>query len=242
MKKNEIKILKILMFILIIALISGILVYIIPVLRDLNTEAGQIAFRNRVNDSGWVGMLWLFGIQVAQIFLIFVPGEPIEVLAGMCYGSLWGTVFIMISAAIISSSIFFLVRKFGRRFVYNFCDKRKVKRIENLKIFKNPRKIEKVLLILFLLPGTPKDFFAYVSGLLPVKPLNYVIISSLARFPSVISSTIVGDNLATGNWKISIIVYVITFVVVGLIIYIMNKLDKTKVTEETLNVLKNEEL
>ena len=242
MKINKYTIFKIIIAIIIVTLIGGILAYIVPVLKDLNTEAGQLAFRNRVNESGFWGLLWLFGIQVAQIFLIFVPGEPIEVLAGMCYGSVWGTVFIMVSAAIISTSIFFLVRKFGRRFVYNFCDKRKVTHIENLKIFKNPKKIERVLLILFLLPGTPKDFLAYVSGLLPVKPLNYIIISSLARFPSVISSTIASENLATGNWKISIVIYAVTFAVVGLLIYIMNKFDKSKITEETLNTLKDEKL
>lgn len=242
MKINKIKAFKIIITVLIIALITGIIVYILPVLRDLNTEAGQIAFRNKVNNSGLLGLLWLFGIQFAQIFLIFVPGEPIEVLAGMCYGSIGGTIFIMISAAIISTFIFFLVRKFGRKFVYNFCDKRKVKHIENMKIFQNPRKIEKVLLILFLLPGTPKDFLSYVSGLLPIKPLNYILISTLARFPSVISSTIAGENLAVGNWKISITIYAITFLVVGLIIFLMNKFDKSKVTEETLNTLKEENL
>ena len=68
-----------------------------------------------------MGMLSLFGLQIAQIFLIIVPGEPIEILAGMCYGGLWGTVFIMVSAAIISITIYLLVRKFGRKFVYDFC-------------------------------------------------------------------------------------------------------------------------
>ncbi len=208
----------------------------------MNTNEGQIAFRNKVNSSGFLGLLWLFGIQVAQIFLILIPGEPIEVLAGMCYGGIWGTVFIILSATIISTTIFFLVRKFGKKFVYNFCDKEKVAKIENSKLFQNPKKIEKILLILFLLPGTPKDLLSYIAGLLPIKPARYIVISSLARFPSVISSTLAGANIAVGNWKISILIYLITFAAVGLIIFIMNKLDKSKITEETLNTLKNEEI
>lgn len=242
MKIDKIKIFKILMTILIITLIGGVIAYIIPVLMELNTEAGQIAFRDKVNNLGPLGLLWLFGIQFAQIFLIFLPGEPIEVLAGMCYGSVGGTLFVMISASIISVFIFFLVRKFGRKFVYNFCDKKKVKQIENLKIFQNPRKIEKVLLILFLIPGTPKDFLSYVAGLLPIKPVNYILIATLARFPSVISSTIAGENIAVGNWKTSISIYIVTFLIVALIILLMNKFDKTKVTEEALNILKEEKL
>ena len=37
-------------------------------------------------------------------------------------------------------------------------------------------------------------------------------------------------------------IYLITFAIVGGIIYLMNKLDKSKITEETLNNLKNERL
>lgn len=242
MTSKKIKFFKLLMFLFIISLIAGVVAYILPVLMDLNTPAGQNAFKARIDDSGFLGLLWLFGIQVAQIFLIFVPGEPIEVLAGMCYGGLWGTVFIMVSAAIISSMIFFLVRKYGKKFVYNFCSEERVKKIENSKFFQNPKKIEKILLILFLLPGTPKDFLCYVSGLLPVKPLNYIIIATFARFPSVISSTLAGANIVSGNWQAMIGIYAVTFAAVGVIIYIMNKLDKSKVTEETLNNLKNENL
>lgn len=237
MNSKKIKLWKKFIAILIIVLILGIIVYMFPVFRDLNTKEGQIAFRDKVNDLGFVGLLWLLGIQVAQIFLIFVPGEPIEVLAGMCYGGIWGTIFILLSSTIISMSIFLLVRKFGKKFVYQFCNKERVKKIENSKLFRNPKKIEKILFILFLIPGTPKDFLAYVSGLLPIKPLHYIIISTLAKFPSIISSTLAGAQIATGNWKISVLIYLITFVLVGIFMFIWNKFDKNKIAKESIDVI-----
>lgn len=191
-RKNKVKIFKIFLTIIVLSLFLGIIIYLFPIMRDLSTLEGQIAFKEKVENSGVLGMLSLFGLQVAQIFLIIVPGEPIEILAGMCYGSLWGTVFIMVSACIISTSIFLLVRKFGRKFVYDFCDKKKVEKIENSKVFQNPKKIEFIMLILFLIPGTPKDLLVYVAGLLPIKPLKFIIISTFARFPSVITSTLAG--------------------------------------------------
>lgn len=235
MNDKKIKFWKILMGFFIILLILGIITYMVPVLKNLNTQEGQALFRDKINDAGILGLLWLLGIQIAQIFLVLVPGEPIEILAGMCYGGLWGTIFIMISATIISTTIFLLVRKYGKRFVCNFCDKEKVEKIENSNFFQNPQKIEKILLILFLIPGTPKDFLAYVSGLLPIKPLHYIVISSLARFPSVISSTLAGENIITGKWQYGVLIYAITFVVIALSVFIMNKFDKSKVTEETIN-------
>ena len=156
----------------------------------------------------------------------------------MCYGGVWGTVFIMGSACIISTIIFLLVRKFGKKFVYDFCDEEKISKIENNKLFQNPKKIEMIMLILFLIPGTPKDLLVYVAGLLPIKPLRFILISTFARFPSVITSTLAGQNLALGDWKKSIIIYVAILIVVWGIVFIINKFDKNKITKNVIDSVK----
>lgn len=238
MKKQKVKVFKLTMTILAIAIIVGIIIYMFPVMRELSTKEGQLAFKEKVSSSGILGLLMLFALQVAQIFLIIIPGEPIEILAGMCYGPIWGTVFIMVSAGIISTIIFSLVRKYGKRFVYNFCDKEKVAKIENSKLFKNPNKIEMIMFILFLLPGTPKDLLAYTAGLLPINPVKFMLISVFARFPSVISSTLAGANLAVGDWKKSIVMYLSIVFVAIIVILIANKFDKDKLAEKAIKTIK----
>ena len=119
-RKTKIKIFKIIIMILVIALLIGITIYLFPVIKNLSTSEGQMEFKNKVNESGFLGMLTLFGLQVAQIFLFILPGEPLEILAGMCYGGIGGTIFITVSVFIISTVIFFIVRKLGRKFVYDF--------------------------------------------------------------------------------------------------------------------------
>lgn len=237
-RKVKVNIFKFIMLILIIGIIIGAIIYLWPLFKNISTTEGQIQFKQKIEDLGFVGMLMLFGLQFAQIFLIIIPGEPIEVLAGMCYGTLGGTLFITISAFIITTIIFFSVRILGRKFVYSFCKEESVKKIENSKLFQNPKKIEWIMLILFLIPGTPKDLLVYIAGLLPIKPLRFILISTLARFPSVISSTIAGENILYGNIPISIIVYIVTFIIVGIAIFIINKLDKSKTTEEAINFFK----
>lgn len=238
MEKQKVKVFKLTMTILAIAIIVGIIIYMFPVMRELSTKEGQLAFKEKVSSSGILGLLMLFALQVAQIFLIIIPGEPIEILAGMCYGPIWGTVFIMVSAGIISTIIFFLVRKYGKRFVYNFCDKEKVAKIENSKLFKNPNKIEMIMFILFLLSGTPKDLLVYIAGLLPINPVKFVLISVFARFPSVISSTLAGANLAVGDWKKSIVMYLAIVLVAIIVILIANKFDKDKLAEKAIKTIK----
>ena len=233
---SKTRILKLVMFVVALVICIGATIYLFPVMKNLSTVEGQVAFKQKVESSGVLGLLSLFALEVAQIFLFIIPGEPIEILAGMCYGALWGTVFIM--AGIISTVIFFLVRKLGKKFVYEFCDEKKVKKIENSKLFQNPKKIEMIMLILFLLPGTPKDLLVYIAGLLPIKPTRFIVISVLARFPSVISSTLAGANIAVGDWKLGILLYGVIVVAVAILIFIYQKFDKEKITSEALKTIK----
>ena len=233
-RKNKVKIFKIVLMLLVIISCIALIMYLAPVMKNLSTLEGQIKFKDKVNELGIAGILLLFGLQVAQVFLIVLPGEPMEILAGMCYGWFGGLIFITISVAIITALIFYLVRKAGKKFVYNFWDEEKIKKIENNKIFQNPRKIEIIMVILFMLPGTPKDLLVYIAGLLPLKPIRFILISTFARFPSVISSTIVGANFAKGDWKMSLLAYALTIIFVGILFIIINKLDKENITQKAI--------
>ena len=237
-KKSILKILKIGLSILSIVVFVGLIIYLFPIMKNLTTKEGQVEFKNLVQTTGIYGFLMLFGLQFAQIFLVVLPGEPLEILAGMCYGAIGGTVFIFVSCAITSALILFLVRKFGKKYIYEFFKKEKIDKIENSKLFKSPEKVELIMTILFLIPGTPKDLLVYIGGLLPIKPVRFILISTFARFPSVISSTIAGANIVNGNFGITVLVYVITFAITALFIYLVNKFDKDKIASEAIDVMK----
>lgn len=232
------KIFKLVLLGIVLTIAIAVTAYLIPVIKELGTPEGQQAFQTRINDSGFLGILMLFGLQFAQIFLFIIPGEPIEILAGVCYGSLWGTVFIMVSAAIISAFIYVLVHKLGRKFIYDFVSKEKIEKIENSKVFQNPKTIRFLIFILFFIPGTPKDLLTYIAALLPIKPMEFIIISTIARFPSVISSTWAGASLLEGNWQASLGIYGVTFLIVAIVVLIMRKFDKNKITDEAIRTIK----
>ena len=102
------------------------------------------------------------------------------------------------------------------------------RKLEKSKWFKNPKNIEYVLVILFMIPGTPKDLLVYIGGLLPIKPIRFILISTFARFPSIISSTLAGSSIIEGRWVMMLIVYVIPLLIAGIIITIMKFLEKNK--------------
>lgn len=237
-KLNKAKAIKLIALIITIAILIIATIYMIPVIKQINTPEGQAEFKEKITNSGITGMLILFGLELAQVVLAILPGEPVELLAGICFGPIWGTIFLIISVFIVTAMIYFFVKKYGRDFIYEFFPKEKVSKLENSKLFKEPQKIETVMALLFLIPGTPKDLLVYIGGLLPIKTSRFLAISTLLRFPSIISSTIVGSKIMDGNVKIIVMVYVATFILAGLVIWLVNKFDKNKVTKEAIKVIK----
>lgn len=233
--QRKIKIIKTTLTIIIVVILGIFFWKIAPFIKDLSTTKGQIAFKNKINSMGFAGLLLLFSLQILQILLVVLPGEPFEVLAGMCYGTWGGWLFITLSVFITTTIIFFSVRKLGQKYLYNFFKKEKVEKIMNSKLLKNETNLEIILCLIFLLPGTPKDLFVYIGGLLPVKPLRFILIATLVRFPSVITSTMVGANISNGNWKISLLIYLVTFIVTAIFMIILKIKDKNK---ELIEIMK----
>ncbi len=64
-RKKKIKRFKILLMAVVLTLFIGITVYLFPIMKNLSTVEGQVAFKEKVESSGILGMLSLFGLQVA---------------------------------------------------------------------------------------------------------------------------------------------------------------------------------
>ena len=234
-KKDIIKLIRILIAIAIVIILAIFLWNLFPFMKNLSTIDGQIAFKEKIDSMGFRGVLLLFGLQILQVILVVLPGEPFEVLAGMCYGTWGGFLFITVSVFITTVIIFFTVRKLGHKYLYNFFKKEQVDKIMNSKILKNEANLDIILFILFFLPASPKDLFVYIGGLLPVKPTRFILIATFARFPSVITSTMVGANITRGNWKISLLIYLVSFIIAAILLVILKKKDKNK---EIIEIIK----
>lgn len=77
--------------------------------------------------------------------------------------------------------------------------------IGTLVIFALTRRYGKKIL---KLPGSPKDGFTYFVGLLPVKLIPFMVITFIARMPSVLSSTLCGSSIAEQRYWIAVLIFV----------------------------------
>ena len=84
------------------------------------------------------------------------------------------------------------------------------KQIGDIKFFKDPKKRDPTIFLLFLIPGTPKDVLTYLTGLFPVHLGRYLLITTIARIPSVLSSTLGGSMLGQQEYKLAVLVFGVT--------------------------------
>ena len=77
----------------------------------------------------------------------------------------------------------------------------------------NPLRLQKIAFILYFVPGTPKDLFTYFFGLTPMRYSEFMTVSLLARIPSVISSTIGGNLIASGKYIAAVVLFLVTGIV-----------------------------
>ena len=82
--------------------------------------------------------------------------------------------------------------------------------------------------MLFVIPGTPKDLLVYIGALFPVKASRFILLSTLFRFPGIITSTIAGESFSEGDNRTAIIVYVVTIVVSLIILRYYSKKEEVR--------------
>ncbi len=186
-------------------------------------------FRTWAQNTGFWGGLAYIGITAFQVVIALVPGEPVEFVAGYAFGTFWGTILCMIGITIGSVIVFFLVRKFGVKLLEVFFTYEKIK---SLKFLQNEKRVALITFLLFFLPGTPKDLLTYFVGLTNIKFKNFLFIVSVARIPSIITSTIAGEFVGAEQYLFAIIAYAITLLIsiIGWLIY--NKINKEKNNEK----------
>ena len=180
-------------------------------------------FRAWVEAKGIWGPVLYVALVIFQILIAFIPGEPLEIVAGYVFGTFKGTLLCIAAASLGSIIVLLLVRKFGKALLEIYFDKEK---IESLKFLQSSEKKIIIFLILFIVPGTPKDLLCYYGGLTDISMPLLIFICTVCRFPSIITSTIGGNALGTGEYGFAVIVFVITAVISAIGIIIYNKFSK----------------
>ena len=167
----------------------------------------QEDFRDYVRSFGVLAPVVMLGLQILQVFIALIPGEIVESAAGFVLGSWLGTAVCYLGICIASTLIFMLTRRYGIRLVEVFVTREK---INELRFLNTEQKRNALIFLLFFIPGTPKDLLTYFVGLTDIRLKTFLLLSMVARIPSVITSTFGGHLLGEERYIGAVILYGIT--------------------------------
>lgn len=208
------------------AVVTILLCFYIARLYD---EENMQSFEELVTSFGVWGVLFMFVLQVVQVVLAVIPGEPVELLFGALYGTWWGTLLCIAGIVCGTALIYILVQKFGKSFVEKIIDSQQ---FQKLKFLKNPVKRDIFMFVLMFIPGTPKDLLTYFAPFTGISLLRMLFIAAAARIPSIVTSTYVGSSFAQGDHLKSIIIYAVVGVISLAGIFVYNKFISAKATKD----------
>lgn len=198
------------------ALMTLIIVLIWPYLKDVFEPGGVSRLTEEIKASGSVGVLIMLGLQFLQVVVAFVPGEAVQMAAGMVYGPWLGALVIFVGGVLSSAFVFELVHRLGAPFVQAMVPTKYLGRFRKLE---ETGKLNIVVFVLFLIPGLPKDVFTYLVPLTNMSRRAFLVLSNIGRIPGIVLSTYAADGLVDGRVWQSVVIFAVLAVIalVGLV-------------------------
>ncbi|MBI3593094.1 MAG: TVP38/TMEM64 family protein [Nitrospirae bacterium] len=179
----------------------------------------MLHFLDSMGPLAFVGFILL---QVAQVVAAPIPGEVTGLLGGYLYGPFLGVALSTIGLTTGSYVAFALSRAFGRPFVERFVNKSTMKRFDYLLHHKGAF----LVFLLFLIPGTPKDYLCYILGLGHLTTTEFLVIGGTGRLFGTVLLTLGGNYIRHHQYGRFSILIVIALVVVFIAMAYRDKLER----------------
>lgn len=206
---------KIISSIIVVALLLGIGVFTYDYFREytyLFKSPEQI--KELILGYGSFSFLAFIVIQILQIIIFFIPGEVVQIAGGFVFGPIFGFVLSIIGILIGSAFTFQISRILGKPFVEKICNKSNSWLIQKLeKNAHNDKGVAKVIFILYLIPGIPKDLLGYICGISDITLKQFLILSTVGRTPALLFSCFFGHSIGLDSVS-TLIMLTIAFVII----------------------------
>ncbi len=186
--------------------------------------------RDAIGDYGFVSFLIYLLLYIFQIFFAPVPGQVLNIVSGMLFGTFQGFLISWFSVIIGGFLAMLFARWFGKKILHWFLEE-KAMRFEN----EITQRGLPLILFLALFPNPIGDGLFYLAGLtnIPIRILTFLI--ALCRIPGILIYVIAGDKIISAGAK-GWIIGSIGFVV-AIVLYLIFKKKFESVFEKYLKKL-----
>lgn len=161
-------------------------------------------------------------LQVLQLVICVIPGQAVQLAGGYMFNIWLGILLTMLGCAAGTFIAFYISRILGRDAMYLiFSEKKLDSYIDKL----NSKRAYLLLFIIYLIPGIPKDLFAYAIGVSNMRFVPFFWISMVGRSPAMICSLVVGGMLKSGSYTEALILSLIVLVLTCIGIWKRDKIN-----------------
>ena len=135
--------------------------------------------------------------EVLQIMIFILPGQFFQFAAGYLFGFIPGLIYTFIGAVIGTTITFFLARVLGSDAVRMIAGDQ---RMDHYTELLSSRRAYLITLLIYLIPGLPKDAVCYCAGVSGIRFLPFLIISVAGRMPAMAGSIAFGSMYMKQNY------------------------------------------
>ncbi len=222
MNKRAEKVRAYLKFAVLVILIVGVPAYIYFFQHDLITQFSNIdSVKQIINDNNAASVPLYIAFQIIQIIICIIPGQWLQLAAGIAWGFWIGLLLSLIGALFGSILTYFLAKYLGTDALRLIFGQDKLDQLTEK--LDSKAGITAVFLI-YLIPGLPKDLCNYAAGVSQIKLKPFLIVSMVGRTPGMIASLLIGKHLSLGSYHVAVIIAVIAGILFVLGIIFRNKL------------------
>jgi uncharacterized membrane protein YdjX (TVP38/TMEM64 family) len=153
-----------------------------------------------VQGFGFWAPLAFVAVQAFQVIIFVVPGEVVQIAGGYLFGIPLGTAWSLVGIALGTAVSFYIARALGRRFVESVVSPERVAWFDGIA---RSRRAQGGFLLLFLIPGMPKDVLVHVAGISKARFFAFLLASMAGRLPGIVGSVVIGESASEGDYVVA---------------------------------------
>lgn len=157
--------------------------------------------------------LAFIGLQIVQVIIFVIPGEVVQVAGGFAFGLWQGTLWSVIGILMGSLVNFMVGRVLGRPFALAVLGQERMNRIE---LATKGGRVGAGFLLLFAIPGIPKDALTYAAGASTLSFSAFIAVSTIGRLPGIAGSSFMGSAVYEKDFVAVIVILSISTVMLFL--------------------------
>lgn len=225
MKRKKVSKTKIIVAVVGVLLLAGILAFLLV---GENFEIFKQFFRKGITQEeiraiaqqfGWRGIVSVGLLSMLQVVLMFLPAEPVQVIAGVSYGLGYGLLICVAGVFVGNTVIYVCFKVFGKSMGEYYSKKIDI----DWSSAKTKRGISLIVLILYILPAIPYGMICFLAASMGLKYPRYILLTVLGATPSVLIGVALGHIAITSSFIWAAVIFA---VLLAVIIVIMVKKDK----------------